>query len=89
MPCGNRGFPSDDVRTRRYTDSDCYAMGGIVFPNGYCNYIEGGAGGSFSYDCSYLNDNTFDFFNRQPLWVQLGAGVGVLGVGYMLIKSRR
>jgi len=36
-------------------------LGGIPFPEGYCHYIEGGAGGSFSNDCAYLNENAFDF----------------------------
>lgn len=89
MPCGNRGHPSPDGRTRRYTESECYAMGGIVFPNGYCHYIDEGIGGSYSTDCAYLNDNMFDWFNRQPVWIQVGAGVGALGAGWWLINKRR
>ena len=92
MPCGNRGYPSEDGRTRRFTDSQCYGLGGIVFPNGYCHYIEGGVGGSYSVDCAYLNQNTFDWFNRQPLWVQIGGTAAVLGAGwygYGAIKNRR
>lgn len=92
MSCGNSGYPSDDRRTRRYTEAQCRSMDGIPFPNGYCHYIKEGVGGSFSTDCAYLNDDMFDWFNRQPLWVQIGGTVGVLGAGYFAvrqIKSRR
>jgi hypothetical protein len=86
--CGNAGFPSEDKRTRRYTDSQCNNLGGIIFPNGYCHRI---GGGSFSTDCAYLNNDPLDFIYRQPPEVLLGVGVGVVGlVGYMWWnKSRR
>ena len=90
MPCGHRGFPSEDGRTRRFTRNECYAMGGIPFPEGFCNYVdEDGNGGSFSNDCARLNFYTFDFFLRQPLWLQVGVGAGALYGGWRLINRRR
>jgi hypothetical protein len=65
-------------------------MDGIYFPDGFCHFIDkDGNGGSFSNDCAHLNFNTFDFFNRQPLWVQIGAGAGLLYGGWWLINRRR
>ena len=55
-------------------------MGGIPFPGGYCNYIEEGAGGSFSNDCAHLNDDPFDWLYRH--WMLVAGGVAVCGVGY-------
>ena len=51
--CGNLGKPSADGNTRIYTRDECEGtLNGIWHANGDCTKVEGG---SYSYDCRYLN----------------------------------
>ena len=51
--CGNLGKRSADGNTRIYTRDECEGtLNGIWHGNGECSKKEGG---SYSYDCRYLN----------------------------------
>jgi hypothetical protein len=65
-------------------------MGGIPWGENYCHYIdENDKGGSYSADCAYLNHRPFDWFLRQPTWVQVAAGGVALGGAWWLLKKRK
>ncbi len=50
--CKCYGKPSPDGNLRLYTKEECDLLGGEWYPNGECIKPEGG---SFSYDCRFLN----------------------------------
>lgn len=52
------GYPSGGNRIRLYSSDDCSAIGGTYISNGEC--LRKG-GGSYSWDCRSLNDNTPKF----------------------------
>lgn len=53
--CKCYGKPSPDGDLRLYTKEECTLLGGEWYPNGECIKPEGG---SFSYDCRFLNTET-------------------------------
>jgi len=64
-------------------------MGGIPFGEDFCHWREGEYAGSFSDECAYLNRNTFDWFNRQPVWLQVALGGSAAYGTWWLLKKRR
>ena len=93
--CGTYGYRfinANGVEYRHYTHNECKNLNGRWFPGGECLRAEGG---SFSYDCRFLNNsfvppalsrelNTLTDLEEPNMlrWVLLG-GVVIGGVVFM------
>ena len=80
--CSNLGMQQGDLRI--YTSEECDAMGGIYSQNGECTKKNGG---SFSYDCGRLYNDTF-LYNPFP-WEVSRRGATPSKIGPSKIGGRR
>jgi len=80
--CGYLGFPSDDSRIRMYSQTECETLGGSFAANGECLRKEGG---SFSWDCRAVNDDTMAKVYAYRYHIAVVAAIG----GYLYYRNMK